>query len=152
MRRGTRADYGPTMAALIRLQERAQGRGQMAHASVPAAAYSVELAIAEGRLRFVDGYAIMFDVGREWYSFDLYLIEQIIIKVYDTDAPVEVAIDALDIIAAEYGCKAIAAGDTQVGYMTPKYINKGYAILGTQLFKGVPDGIRPKSDGGAGSD
>jgi hypothetical protein len=152
MRKATNQDVPAIMAALLAMLPKANGRGQMAYAEPMEAELSVRHAIFQERAVIVDGYFIMFDVGSPWYTTKRYLIEDIILKIEKTDAPVDTAIQALDVLARKYGCDAIAVGDTQIGYMTPKYINHGYATLGTQLFKGVPDGIRPQDHGGAVAD
>lgn len=93
--------------------------------------------MVSAKTRVVDGYFILFDVGSPWYSSDKFLIEDLIIRIYPTDKPVEVAIDALSELALYYGCKAVVAGDTQIGYMRPKYEAQGFVVLGTQLMKEV---------------
>jgi hypothetical protein len=108
----------------------------MKYANIDIAIRNVRFAMAEQRAYYVDGYFIMVDEGSDWYTDKKYLIEQIILKIHPTHAPVSVAIAALDRIREEHGCVAIAAGDTQVGYMTPHYHAAGYTTLGTQLFKG----------------
>lgn len=141
MREATNQDVPIIMAALLRLQAKANGRGQMAFADPMEAELSIRYAIHDGRTRIVDGYFIMFDIGKPWYSTQVMLIEDIILKIEETEAPVDVAIQALDIIARELGCKAIAVGDTQIGLMVPKYQAAGYTVLGTQLFKAT-DGVQ----------
>ena len=107
---------------------------------------------SDTKARVVAGYFIMYDVGSPWYSEDRFLMEDLIIRIYPTASTVEVAIDALSEIARELGCKAVIAGDTQVGYMAPKYLAKGFVTLGTQLMKEVPNGLAPKGDRRTGPD
>ena len=121
---------------------------QMQYADTEVAFAYVRQAMREGRAYYLDGYFIMVDVGSDWYTSRKYLIEQIILKIHPTTSPVSVAIAALDRIREIHGCVAIAAGDTQVGYMTPHYHAAGYITLGTQLFKGEPNGIHSQVDRG----
>ncbi len=120
--------------------------------SIGVALGNVLRAIDEGRAWMADGYFILVDVGSPWFSSQRMLIEEIIIRVRPTTLPVSYAIDALDLIAEKLGCTAIAAGDTQIGYMTPHYHAAGYTTLGTQLMKEVSLGRSTKMDGGTGPD
>jgi hypothetical protein len=111
---------------------------QMRYADLETALlYIMHIAGVQGRAWIVDGYLVLYDIGADWYSKKPYLIEQLILKVYDTDAPVENAIAFLELRAKAHGCVMVAAGDTQVGYMTPKYQAAGYSVLGTQLYKEI---------------
>lgn len=134
MRHARFGDVSPVMGALIRMLDKSPAP-QMQYAHPAAAEASICWAIKERRAYIVHGYFVMVDVGSDWYTFNKYLIEQIIIKVYDTHLPVTAAIECLDAIAREHGCEAIAVGDTQVGYMTPLYQAAGYKTIGTQLIK-----------------
>lgn len=108
---------------------------QMRYADYHVAMASVVRAMREGRAYICNGYFIMVDVGSDWYTDRRYLIEQIILKVYDAPHTVASAIAGLEEIAKEHGCHAIAVGDTQVGYMTPLYQAAGFTTIGTQLIK-----------------
>lgn len=121
---------------------------QMKFADIEVAMGHIESARDRNRLVMYEGYAILFDVGRPWYSNDLYLIEELILRVYPTKVPVTRAIEQLEVLALLYECKMIGAGDTQIGMMTPHYQLCGYKTLGTQLVKDVDYGIRPEADGG----
>lgn len=134
MRHAERFDIEPVMGKLLDMLKYSPAP-QMQYADVGAAMVSLVNAIETGRAYIAHGYFIMVDVGCDWYSDKPYLIEQIIIKVYDTHLPVKLAIDALDVIAREHRCHAIAVGDTQVGYMTPLYQAAGFNTIGTQLIK-----------------
>lgn len=84
-------------------------------------------------------FAILIDVGSPWYTTKPVLIEEIILRFRrGYGNTVESAIAQLDVLAREFTCVAIAAGDTQVGYMTPRYLAAGFTNLGTQFFKEVP--------------
>lgn len=115
---------------------------QMKYADPIEAELSIRHAIHEERAYIHAGYFIMVDSGREWYSASKFLIEQIILKVETTEAPVEQAIDYLQVIAKHRGCRLVAAGDTQCGYMAPKYLSQGFTLLGTQFIKELPNGFR----------
>lgn len=110
---------------------------QMRHIDIPTARKYIEQAITEGRCVFRGGYMILFDVGSDWYSNTKVLIEQLILKVYpdNKEATVDDAIATLDLLKETYGCAAVIVGDTQIGYMTPRYQAAGYQVLGTQLMK-----------------
>lgn len=83
----------------------------------------------------VGGFFVLFDVGRPWYSKHNFLIEELIIRLSRTAEPVEVAIQALTTLAHEHNCVAVAAGDTQIGYMKDKYLGEGFSLLGYQFIK-----------------
>lgn len=134
MRKAQPLDMVPVFDKLLALLDKSPAP-QMQYADAGAAWVSLENAIAEGRAYIAHGYFVMVEVGRDWYTYKTYLIEQIILKVYDTHLPVSEAIACLDAIAREHGCEAIAVGDTQVGYMTPLYQAAGYKTIGTQLMK-----------------
>jgi hypothetical protein len=111
---------------------------QMRYASLSKAMqYILGQATYEGRAWIADGYLVLYDIGSDWYTDKVYLIEQLILKVYKTDEPVTTAIAFLEQRARLHGCVMVAAGDTQVGYMTPKYQAAGYSVLGTQLYKEI---------------
>lgn len=153
MRPAEYSDLPAIKAALVKLIGMAQGRGQMAYADLDAAMNNIIDRIGSGHgARVIDGFLILYDVGKPWYMDVPVLIEDMILRIEKTGSPVSVAIQALDILAQENGCPAIAAGDTQVGYMTPHYINHGYTVIGTQLLKGVPDGVCSQEDRRAGPD
>lgn len=108
--------------------------------------------VDKGRAVMVDGYWVQFDYGRAWYSAKNFLIEELILKVYPTAVKVEVAIEALSDLARQHNCVAVAAGDTQIGFMAPKYVAQGYGLLGQQYIKEVPYGLVTQGDGRARSD
>lgn len=108
--------------------------------------------IHDGKGYFSHGYFIMVDIGKPWFANKLYLIEEIILKVYDTYEPVRLAIADLDKIAKEHGCTRVVTGDTQTGYMDRWYKEAGFAHMGNQFYKELPDGIHPETDRGASPD
>jgi hypothetical protein len=110
---------------------------QMKMASLMEAELSIRNAMHEGNAWIIQGYLIVVDVGRVWYSGERFLIEQIILRIEKTGTQVQAAIGALDQLADHYKCNAIAVGDTQIGHMTPLYQDHGYVTLGTQLFKEI---------------
>lgn len=130
--------------ALLKMKEKAAGRNQMKFVDLGTAHTSLAAAYQEQRIVMVGGYAIMFQVGSPWYSDKKYLIEDIILKVYDwTPYHVSLPIAALYDLAAARDCVCVATGDTQVGYLDKHYLGAGYVRLGSQFFKEIPDGIRP---------
>lgn len=109
---------------------------QMKFVDVQKAQDKVADAIESGRLVIVDEeFAIMYDVGSPWYSSAKFLIEDMVLRIRPGSTPVRVAIQALDVLSESFGCVLTAVGDTQVGYMTQRYLDEGYKILGTQLIK-----------------
>lgn len=92
-------------------------------------------AIAQGKAVMHNGFLILFDVGSPWYTTQKFLIEELILRVYDSDAHVSTAIQQLERLREEHGCVAIAAGDTQVGYMAQHYEAEGYRRIGYQYMK-----------------
>ena len=138
-RLATPGDVPDIMKALMKMLSYSPAP-QMKYACPIEAELSVRHAIHEGRAVLFNGYFIMFDLGRDWYARQgvTYLIEQIILKVEKTDTPVEEAIAHLVTLAKERGASLVAAGDTQVGYMGPKYLGAGFLYLGKQYIKELP--------------
>lgn len=136
------------MAALIKMREHSPAQ-QMRGITDIGAEMGLRHLIHTGQAVIEDGYLILYDVGGDWYCLpeQRYLIEILILKVYPTTQPVEVAIKALEELARQHGCWRISVGDTQVGYMARKYQAEGYTVLGTQLMKEL-DGICTKDHGG----
>lgn len=147
LRRGTLADHAVIMHALLKLLEKSPAP-QMKYADESTARAYLYDAIRDGRLWFVGGYMILVDVGSDWYSNRKYLIEQMILKVYPNhpDTTVHDAIAALDTLQEHYGCVMTVVGDTQIGMMTPHYIEAGYTPIGTQLIKEHINGVCKKKD------
>lgn len=111
---------------------------QMKYAEIDTALAYIKQAASEDRAWICRGYLVLYDVGSDWYSSKRYLIEQLILRVYlSTTAPVTTAIAFLAERAQAHGCVAVAAGDTQIGYMTQHYITEGYHPIGRQFFKEI---------------
>jgi hypothetical protein len=93
----------------------------------------------ERRLFVYGDFGILVDVGSPWHTSKRVLIEEIIVRFRrDYGNKVEGAIAQLDIIAKAFGCVAVAAGDTQIGLMSPRYLAAGFTTLGTQFYKETP--------------
>lgn len=149
-RLATVGDIPVIMRALWQMMEYSTAP-QMKYAEPIEAELSIRHAIHEERAYMYAGYFIMTDIGREWYSSTKFLIEQLILKVESTEVPVEQAIAYLLVIAKKRGCPLVAAGDTQCGYMAPKYLSQGFTLLGTQFIKELPHGVCTEDYGGAKS-
>lgn len=110
----------------------------------PAVVYShLRLAAVDRKLWVLGDFAILVDVGPPWHTTRPVLIEEIIVRFRKGYGySVEDAVAALDHLAELHGCHAIAAGDTQVGIMAPRYLAAGFVTLGTQFYKEIPRGIR----------
>lgn len=132
----TNQDVPQIMAALIAMKAKSPA-GQMPLTDPMEAECSIRYAVHQGRCFRLGGFFAMFDIGSPWYTREKFLIEDIILKVWPDDktAKVEDVIDYLIELARLRGCVAVAAGDTQIGLMVPKYVNQGFVVLGTQLFK-----------------
>ena len=120
----------------------------------PATAYQgLRNFIIDGTAVEVGDYLLLYSVGPTWYSPYNHLIEELTIRFKRTDRnPPEDVVAALDVIAAQLGCRGIAVGDTQIGLMTPKYLAAGYTPIGTHLFKEVTHGICSQTNRGSGAD
>lgn len=134
MRPATQGDCIEAINALVAMRAKNPNR-QMKYADPDTALAYMKHAAASGNAVVVEGYFIMYAVTPAWFSIEPFLIEELIIRIYPSDRPVEVAIAALDELKVLFGCVAIVAGDTQVGYMTPKYQAAGFQHLGSQLIK-----------------
>lgn len=146
MRPAHEYDLEPVMRAAIHMLGMSPAP-QMKFVDIMCVRRHIEQAIETGHAVVQGDYFILFDIGSPWYSTVNYLIEDLIIKFDNAHGTrVSEAIACLEEIAKSRGCVAVAAGDTQVGYMTPKYQAQGFRILGTQLFKEIPDGIHSQID------
>lgn len=109
---------------------------QMKYADIDVAlSHLIYNAIPDGHAWIADGYLILVSVGRPWYSGEEFLIEDLILKIGDSEGGVASAIAGLESLAQRFGVPLLAVGDTQIGYMAPKYEAAGFTILGTQLYK-----------------
>lgn len=134
MRLADHVDILHALAALVNMKEKNPSK-QMQWAEPAAALEYMELCKEHGYAVVEQGYFILFSPVRPWYSRKLFLVEDLILKIEATTAPVQVAIDALEILRVQYDCVAIISGDTQVGYMAERYMANGYQMLGVQLIK-----------------
>lgn len=134
MRAAVQGDCIEAINALVAMRVKNPHR-QMKYADPDTALDYMLHAAASGNAVVVEGFFIMYAVTPAWFSKENFLIEELIIRIYPSLSPVEVAIAALDELKAMFGCVAIVAGDTQVGYMTPKYQAAGFVHLGSQLIK-----------------
>lgn len=124
--------------AMLRMLHKSPAK-QMALVEPEHAYTALVQAVREQRLYLYGDYAILVDVGSPWHTTKLVLFEEIIIRyqrVYGHD--VSEAVAQLDSIARQHGCVAVAAGDTQVGLMAPRYLAAGFEPLGTQFYKEIP--------------
>jgi hypothetical protein len=135
LRKASEYDAYLTMQSLLRMLDKSPAP-QM-RLAVPEVAYRHLKASARNGMLYVYGdFAVLVDVGSPWHTDKPVLIEEIIVrfrKAHHND--VESAVAQLDHIAREHGCVAIAAGDTQVGIMGPRYIAAGFQPLGSQFYK-----------------
>lgn len=143
MRNAEPGDLGRIRAALVAMLALSKS-AQMKYADIEAAMDHVSECILTSKAVLVGDFLILFDTGRPWYSREMYLIEDIILRVSKDhpDITVQDAISALTDLALAHGCVAVAAGDTQAGKMTGHYHVQGFNTLGVQLFKEVHDGLR----------
>ena len=134
MRPATAKDVDAAMAALIAMKAK-NPDGWMKYTDEDSARCGLYEHMQYGKAVMVDGYFVMFDIGRPWHSKDQILFEELIIRVEPTSSPVAVAIAALDELKVKHNCKIIVASDTQIGYMVPHYQAAGFKTIGTQLMK-----------------
>lgn len=151
MRPAASLDVFPVMYALDAFLAKSPAP-QMKYANRAVAERSVRRAIKQGRAFISNGFFLMVDVGSDWYSDQRYLIEQIILRVYDTPHKVASVIPDLDKLAEQFDCVLTVVGDTQIGYMTPHYTRAGYSTLGTQLVKERTNGIHSQGNRGRCAD
>jgi len=116
---------------------------QMRHAEIGYAMAALRARADSSQVVINDGYMILFDVGSPWYTKERFLIEELILRIGPSTDGVRGAIRCLDKLARLHECCAVAAGDTQVGYMVPHYEAEGFRVLGQQLFKEIEHGVRP---------
>ena len=134
MRRATAEDIEVAVRVLTALKEKRPTK-QMKWADPAAVFEYMTYAATQGCVVVVDGYLIMYSTGPTWFSRAEFLIEEVIVKIAPSEVTVERAIEALEELRVLHGCVATIAGDTQIGYMAPKYMAAGYEPLGLQLIK-----------------
>lgn len=134
MRAATREDLPVIMAALFRMRAK-NPNNQMKWAQPEVAERYLTWAISQGLVVIIDGYMILYSVVKPWFSDAEFLVEDLILKIGPTTIPVEAVIDALEDLKQINNCVCTIVGDTQVGYMGPKYLARGFRLLGAQLIK-----------------
>lgn len=134
MRQATQGDLILGINALVAMREKNPNK-QMRYADPDVAFRYLTYAASQGNVVVVDEYLILYSVVKPWFSDADFLVEDLILKIRPTKTPVEVCIDALEELKVMFKCVCVIAGDTQIGYMTPKYIAKGFEPLGVQLIK-----------------
>lgn len=134
MRRATPADVSQAMVELLQMRSKNPGK-QMQYTDEDTARCYLYEQMKRGLAVVEQGYFILYDVGRPWYSKENFLLEELVIRIERTGAPPSVAIAALDSLKEKHGCIAVIAGDTQIGAMVPHYLAAGFTVLGTQLMK-----------------
>jgi hypothetical protein len=125
-------------AALLELLGKSPA-AQMRLAEPEVARKALSTARSNAALWVYGDFGILVDVGSPWHTSKRVLIEEIIVRFRrDYGNKVEGAIAQLDVIAKAFGCVAVAAGDTQIGLMSPRYLAAGFQPLGTQFYKEIP--------------
>jgi hypothetical protein len=138
LRHASTLDVTLTFHALLKMLGKSPAL-QMKLAEPEVAYKHLVKAQAEGHLYVYGDYAILVDVGSPWHTSKLVLIEEIIVRFRRPYGhPVDEAIAQLPLIARQHGCVAVAAGDTQIGLMAPRYLAAGFQPLGSQFYKEVP--------------
>jgi hypothetical protein len=142
-RLATQHDVPLVMRHLLDMLDKSPS-AQMQYASPMAAELGVRDFIHRESAVVWGDFFIMLDEFTPWFSNERFLCEVIILRISrETDAKVGDAIEVLEYIAQERGCKAAIGGDTQIGYMTPHYRKRGWEALGTQLIKRISNGVHP---------
>lgn len=136
MRVATAEDVEVAVTACIAMKDKNPQRQMKWAEPEPARAYMLH-AVSQGCAVVHNGFFIMYAVTPAWFTTVTFLIEEIIIRIYPSEHTVETAIEALTDLAKEFGCVAALAGDTQIGYMAPKYQAAGFSVLGQQFIKEV---------------
>lgn len=135
MRKAELFDLPAIKAALQAMLDKSPAP-QMKYADIDVAlAHLIYNAIPDCQAWVADGYLILVSVGRPWYSGQDFLVEDLILKIGESERGVVAAIEGLESLAHRLGVPFLAVGDTQIGYMTPKYEAAGFKVLGTQLYK-----------------
>ena len=144
--------YNVYLDALLKLKAKSPS-AKMAAVEVDEASRNLRKFLEEGRAVEVGDYLILYDLGSPWYTTKLHFIEELTIRfqrVYNN--PVTDAVQAMEKLARMNCAQFIAVGDTQIGLMTPYYLEAGYTPLGSQLFKEIDYGVCPQDHWSPGSD
>lgn len=140
MRKATQADVPAIMEALLALLKISPAP-HMRLATPIAAQLGLMHAIHEERCVVVGDYFLMFSICQPWYSDEPVFFEDIVLRISRIhNNKLDEVLDAIETLSASYGCNYAAAGDTQIGYMGPKYEARGYELMGQQYLKGPLNG------------
>lgn len=135
MRLGNQHDARAIVDALADLQTKSPNP-QMQYSDIMAAELGVRDFIHRDKCLILGDYAVLFEVGKVWYSNTEFLFEQLLIRYKrDEGNSVQDAVQGLELFAKEYGCSVLIVGDTQIGHMTKVYTEAGFTPIGTQLLK-----------------
>lgn len=134
MRQATEEDCQAFLAVHQKWKGKAAG-ALMGYADDAAIAAHIRQAADTGLAVVVDGYFILYCISPLWYTKKTFLIEEIILRIYPTDAPPSVAVQALEELRDLFDCTAVISGDAQAGAMAAHYLAAGFVHLGSQFIK-----------------
>ena len=97
------------------------------------------------------GCLVITSIGSPWFTSEEMLIEDFVMKLYDTGVP-SVIPEVLARMAAARGLRYVAAGDTQTGRMAHNYRRRGFVCIGEQFLLEVNNGLAPQGHWHSGPD
>lgn len=110
---------------------------QMDYADLNAACSHISDAWGNDRLVVVGDFALLYDVGKMWYSSSPMIFEKLVIRFRkEVGNQVDDVVPVLESLRLKHKCVAIVTGDAQRGLMRPVYTRAGYVPVGEQFFKG----------------
>lgn len=127
-------DYDYIMAALLRLEEYAKEYKWASGVNVDLAAYNLITYIEAGQGYVVDGYLVMVDEIKPWYSNEPILTEWLVLKLFPGGS-VDSVPAALIQIAKNRGISMIMTADSSpVNIVAGAYKRAGFNPLTTSFF------------------
>lgn len=149
MRKATVADVPAIMDALKALLKISPAPHMRMAQPMPAE-LGVRHAIHEERAVIIGDFFLMYSICQPWYSDEAVFFEDIVLKISKHHGnKVDEVIAAIETLSALYGCNYAATGDTQIGYMGPKYEARGFEYMGQQYLKGPFHGSTQSAEAAA---
>lgn len=127
------SDLVPITAALEKLKAYASKYEWAVAIDFSKAVYTILAEAMNDKGFIVDGYLVMIDIIKPWYSNQEIMQEWLVLKVYDGGSVDSVPV-SLRTIAKHHGCKVIITADSSPVQLVAEAYNKaGYLPL-TQSF------------------
>jgi hypothetical protein len=133
----THGDWAPVVDALIKLEAYAKEYKWAVGVDFSLATGAIYTAIKAGQGYIIDGYLVMLDEVKPWYSDEPILTEWLVMKLYPGGS-VDSIPPALVQIAKQRGLKLVMTADSSpVNIVAGAYKRGGFSPLTTSFYKAV---------------